>query len=300
MNSKNASRVIGKKIALWKKSLPEPLRLAVEGNVIVTGGCIPSLLLGEEVNDYDLYLRDQETARLLAHYYVERFTARRGQRGVDVPISVLDKNGRVYIQIKSAGIVGVAGADTEYRYFEGDETGDRAEDYVDAATQTEEKKDDPFRPVWLSCNAISLSDKVQVCVRFYGDPDTIHKTYDFEHCMSYWQDKEGERRLVLRQPALEALLAKELRYTGSLYPICSLFRIRKFIQRGWTINAGQILKIAWQVSSLDLQDANVMEDQLIGVDAAYFHEIMQMLRKRVESGKTIDDTYLARLIDKVF
>ncbi len=306
MNRKNASRVIGRKIALWKKTLPENLQEAVEGNVIVTGGCIASLLLGEEVNDFDLYLRDKQTAKLLAHYYAELFKARGVQKGHDIPINVLDKDGRIYIHIKSAGIVGVGATATEYAYFEGDPDEGRAEDYVAAATQgaaaaeKDKKEENSFEPVWMSCNAISLAGRLQIVVRFYGEPDKIHSTYDFEHCMNYWQDKEGELRLVLRPPALEALLARELRYAGSLYPVCSLFRIRKFIERGWSINAGQILKIAWQVSALNLQDPNVLEDQLVGVDAAYFHEVMSMLRKRVEDGKTIDDTYLARLIDKVF
>ena len=48
------------------------------------------------------------------------------------------------------------------------------------------------------------------------------------------------------------LLARQLVYQGSKYPICSMIRTRKFLQRGWHINAGQYLKMAFQVSELDL------------------------------------------------
>lgn len=312
MNKKNVSRVIGKKIALWIESLPAHMRDAVRRDTIVTGGAIPSLLLGEEVRDFDVYFRTKDTAMMVANFYVAAFKQRKKQRGVDIPIHVKDKGDRVYIYIKSAGTVGVASTDTEYAYFEGDPDDERAEDYAEAATSAakeEEKKDrKPFQPVWMSCNAISLTDKIQVVTRFFGNPDEIHGNYDFVHCMNYWcctPDMDGglnqrQPKLVLRQEALESLLAMELTYRGSLYPVCSLFRIRKFIERGWTINAGQILKIAFQISELDLHDLRVLEDQLVGVDAAYFFEVLRILKQEVAKGKTLDQTYLAALVDKVF
>ncbi len=87
-------------------------------------------------------------------------------------------------------------------------------------------------------------------------------------------------------------------YKGSLYPICSLFRLRKFIRRGWTINAGQLLKIAIQIHKLDLYDVNVLEEQLIGVDVAYMFDLIKRLR---ETGKDkVDEIYICQLIDEIF
>jgi hypothetical protein len=57
---------------------------------------------------------------------------------------------------------------------------------------------------------------------------------------------------VLRAEALESILTKELRYVGSRYPLCSVIRTRKFLARGWTINAGQYVKMCFQISQLDL------------------------------------------------
>ncbi|HXJ41375.1 MAG TPA: hypothetical protein VNH18_18985, partial [Bryobacteraceae bacterium] len=59
-----------------------------------------------------------------------------------------------------------------------------------------------------------------------------------------------------------------------------LFRLRKFIKRGWSINAGQILKIAFQVSELDLNNLEVLEDQLTGVDVAYFVQLITKLKEK--------------------
>ena len=137
---------------------------------------------------------------------------------------------------------------------------------------------------------------MQLILRFYGEPDEIHSSYDFVHCMNYWSSKGDE--LVLRKEALEALLTKELRYVGSKYPICSLIRLRKFIGRGWTVNAGQILKMVMQIGELDLTKPEVLEDQLIGVDVAYFAELISKVKEK--DPEKVNSAYLIEIIDRMF
>lgn len=134
-----------------------------------------------------------------------------------------------------------------------------------------------------------------IVVRFFGTAEQIHKNYDFLHCTNYWESSTG--RLTLHPNALEALLARELVYVGSKYPICSMFRIRKFLDRGFTINAGNMLKIGMQISDLDLTDVSVLQDQLIGVDTQYFTEIIKALQER---GGTVTHSYLTEVIDRLF
>ena len=148
----------------------------------------------------------------------------------------------------------------------------------------------------MSTNAITLSNRIQLVLRFYGEPDEIHENYDFVHCTNYWKSWDGE--LVLHQPALEALLARELRYVGSKYPVCSVIRLRKFIKRGWKVNAGQILKMCMQISALNLTDPEVLEDQLTGVDAAYFINVMEKLREK--DPEKVNSAYLVEIIDRMF
>ena len=155
-------------------------------------------------------------------------------------------------------------------------------------------------PVFLSTNAITLSGKVQLVVRFYGEPEEIHKNYDFVHCTNYYD--LGKEKLELFPAALECLLNKELRYVGSKYPLCSIIRTRKFIKRGFHINAGQYLKMCFQVSQLDLTDIDTLEDQLVGVDSAYFMILIDALRKKAESDPhySVEESYVASIIDKIF
>lgn len=312
MKAKTIKKVIRAKIDDWLSSIEdEEVRELAAKNTIVTGGCIASMLLKEPVNDYDLYFADKATAVAVAKYYVSRFDSK-NKSGIAVPIMVDDEGDRVRVVVKSAGIASEDGSEAPYEYFEsrpdeeageyvGEVLGDAGdieealEDVTDAALAVDDGKP-RYRPVFLSTNAITLSHKVQIVLRFYGNADTIHENYDYVHCTNYWTSKDGE--LVLRQPALESLLARELRYVGSKYPICSVIRLRKFIKRNWTINAGQILKMMLQISELDLKDHEVLQDQLTGVDAAYFVQLVSKVKEK--DPEKVNSAYLVEIIDRMF
>lgn len=289
MKTKTIKKVIKAKVDDWLASIDdEAVRKIAEANTIVTGGAIASMLMNEPVNDYDIYFRTKAAAESVARYYVDRFMKETGH-----PLALDVQDGRIRITT-SIGHRGETAGDVET--LGSDEIDDTYEQAEDAALNTEDDGRPPYRPVFMSTNAITLTKKVQIIVRFYGEPDQIHENYDFVHCTNYWTSWDGD--LVLRQPALEALLAKELRYVGSKYPVCSIIRLRKFIRRGWTINAGQILKAVMQISELDLSDPKVLEDQLTGVDSAYFMQLMTKLKEK--DPEKVNAAYLVEIIDRMF
>lgn len=307
MKARTIKKVLRAKHKEWVASITDNnVAKLVEDNTIITGGCIASMLLAETVNDFDVYFSNVETTKAVAEYYVQIFNEANPGSGFAadgnrINAFVTSDSGRIKVEIKSAGIAAEGGDDAKYAYFEGDPDPDAAvaAEYVekahDIAAALEDETKPAYRPVFMSSNAMTLSKKVQVVLRFYGDADEIHRNYDFAHCTSYWTSKDNE--LVLRPDALEALLARELRYIGSRYPLCSMFRIKKFVQRGYSINAGQMLKIAMQIADLDLTDIDVLEDQLTGVDAAYFVEVINKLR---EKEGPVDAAYLTEIIDRMF
>lgn len=112
--------------------------------------------------------------------------------------------------------------------------------------------------------------------------------------------KTGE--LVLPQKSLEAILTKELIYTGSKYPLASIFRAKKFIQRGWTINAGQYLKMAMQLNEMNLLDVETLNDQLTRVDFAYFRSLIHIIERKKEKEEDfkLSTPYVIEVIDRIF
>lgn len=328
MKAKTIKSTIRAKVNDWLDSIDDQgVRDLLAKNIIVTGGCIVSMLRNDRVNDYDIYFRTHEAALAAANYYVEKFklnpppTFKGCEQGIDIRVDPTAEKECVKIVIKSAGIASEAASaedNSGYQYFEtqDDEVGEEyagrimenvtaADDIAVTSVQLGDDGKPKYRPVFLSANAITLSHGIQLVVRFIGEPEVIHKYYDFIHCTCFWCSWDS--RLELPAAALEAILTQELRYVGSLYPLCSIIRIRKFVKRGWTINAGQILKMCWQLSKLNLEDLKVLDDQLTGVDAHYFRQIIARLQEKQdeaaangEAGKPIDGTYLMTIIDRMF
>lgn len=290
MKRKTIGKIIHGKFEDFLKSIKdEKLVERMREGTIVTGGCIPSLFLDEEVNDFDLYFRNQDLARDVARYYVDKLKqGKSNEKNITIEVRE-NRTGGVLIYIKSSGI-----ADEDYEYFESTPVGE-GEEFLEKKFQENNEK---YGLVYASANAITLNNGVQLILRFAGEPKDIHKNYDFVHCTGYWTSWDQE--VIMTEQALESILTKELRYVGSLFPICSMIRLRKFISRGWNINAGHMFKIAWDINHLNLSDTEVLKDQLLGVDVAYFNEVIQSIERRRAEGKEIDSTYLMILIDKVF
>ena len=277
MKRKTIQKELEKIHASWCKSIKdETVKKAAEQNTIITGGCIASMLLGEEVNDYDMYFRDKETVKLIAEYYAKQVDKISFQLNtVEPAIKVLEESERISLFIKSQGII--------------------------KFNSNDKKVFKPFcyLPIFVTQNAITLSDKVQLIVRFYGEPEEIHSNYDFEHCKSWWDSKS--KQLVIPGPSAEALLARELKYTGSKYPLASIIRTRKFIKRGWSITAGEYVKMAIQLNSLDLLNINVLKDQLVGVDLSYFQAFIAQVEKDSQAPDfKLSGGYLCQVIDQIF
>lgn len=341
MKAKTIEQEIAAKMADFALSIKnEELSKDVEKYAVVTGGCIASMFLQEKVNDYDVYFSDFSTTFRVAVYYILesnnnypmniRLTYKSPEarnEGADLFQSltgteydkkydddddegfwskrlVLDGNPkflnkgdiraalagveRVEVYVKSSGL-----AENDIPAAPQEELNDE-DMHPEAGSDTEAK----YRPVFLSSNAVTLSHKVQLVLRFVGDPKKIHESYDFVHATNYWTTDAG---LVTNQEALEALLARELVYRGSLYPLASIFRTRKFIQRGWNIHIGNYVKMAMQLNKFDLFDHRVLEEQLTGVDALYLQGIISAIKERYENDPNFEFNakYVCELCDRM-
>lgn len=294
MKAKTIKKVLTQKHNQFVESIKdEEVKKLVKKNSIITGGSIVSMLLNEPINDFDYYFTDKDTVMKVANYFVNEFN-----KAKNYDARVLDDNGRVKIIVQSEGIAG------DPEGHEIDEDGEESatlfadeESHVDDLKAVEEPK---FKPVFLSTNAISLTGKIQLVMRFYGNADEIHSNYDFVHATCFWRSEDNY--LSLPREALEAIITKELVYTGSKYPLCSIFRTKKFIKRGWQINADQYLKMVLQLNEMNLLDVDVLEEQLTGVDAAYFHQVIDFIKRKQEDNPDfkVDNTYLFEVINRIF
>lgn len=326
MTRKTISKVLKSKLTRWANSISDVhVRELVLENTIVTGGSIASMLMNEQVNDFDVYFRNKETVLAVSRYYCAKFNelhkGRTNRLGKPIEAYVMDcadteqvkkeqaeckgaghllnlDPERVKIVIRSDGVISA----------NPDVTNEPFDNAIDPLTEADEfsgndLSDDAkeeYKPVFLSSNAITLSNRIQIVIRFYGETVDIHKNYDFTHCTNSYELKTNH--LELRPEALECILSKTLLYQGSKYPLCSVIRTRKFLKRGFNINAGQYLKMLFQVSNLDLTNLETLEDQLVGVDSAYFGMLINALKAKADADPawTLTNDYVTTIIDRIF
>jgi hypothetical protein len=293
MQVKTIKKVITKKMEDWLSTITdEKLRTSIRKNLLVSGGSITSMFLDEKVNDFDIYIKDMDVLLNLTKYYVTM---------VNPSIEIFDGRQKEYL------MKNIADEDSSQRSvalrtlhkdqikifvgggYQAPKNECVSSEYATAETTPK------YVPTFFSPNAISLTDDIQIVCRFHGDVKTIHESFDFIHATNYFTFKEG---LVTNLAAIESILTKQLKYQGSKYPLTSIIRTKKFLKRGWNINAGEYLKMAFQLSELNLKSPEVLEEQLIGVDVAYFQTLVDILRG-VPSDKLSYD-YLCTIIDRVF
>lgn len=298
MQIKTIEKSIKAKMEEWLLTITDTsLRERVKKNLLVSGGSITSMLLNEKVNDYDVYLMDMDVVKEVAKYYSKIFIDEikvMDGREKEQLITVYNERGTSYESDNNSYAISLRNLkeDQIKLYFKEEKGGMKVNTGVQEA-------DLNYTPLYFSPNAISLSNNLQIVLRFWGTPEQIHKTFDYIHATNYYTTKDG---LVRNLPAIESVLTKQLKYQGSYYPVTSIIRAKKFIKRGFNISAGELLKIMFQISELNLSNPDVLEEQLIGVDVAYFDLIITALRNKYESDTyfKLSTEYFNELIDRIF
>lgn len=303
MKPKTIDKLLHRKLNDFANSVKDKkVKEAIKKDSIITGGCITSMLLKENINDFDIYFSNYDSALLITEYFINEFKKDNNNYSINIENynemfkqSIIDKKitkeeinkirkrkDRISIKVVSTGVADNSEVKDE-----------NISKILDVTPKSKNKSNKRYKPLFISSNAITLSNKIQLIVRFIGKPETIHSNYDFVHTMNYWTPREG---LVLNKDSLASIISKELIYVGSKYPLASIIRTRKFIKRNWTVNAGQYVKMALQLNNMDLTNLDIFKEQLTGVDLTYFQSMIDS----IPEGQKIDETYLIKLINKYF
>ncbi len=317
MKARQIEKVIREKIAALANDHPV-IQDDLLKHSIVTGGCIASMFLKEKVNDFDLYFSNiGALARVISYFgkqtdaqFLVAYTA-----GTTLPTEGLlrhirgtghwedEHSDEEDEEDDETAVTLPASNDTTWFALYSDVTALQDRENIAyialyykscgfwTAGAHEDKKTHVIK--FASANAVTLSDKVQLVFRFYGPPEEIHKNYDFVHATNYWTLEGG---LVTHAEALEAILARELIYKGSRFPLASIFRTRKFIHRGWTMHIGHYVKMAMQLNEFDLRNIHTLREQLTGVDAAYLNLLIMKAEKHNEP---LTCSWVCELVDAI-
>lgn len=137
-----------------------------------------------------------------------------------------------------------------------------------------------YTVVHTSDNAITLTRKghkgtifeIQFITRFTGSPQYILDTFDYTIVQGVFDFKTN--KFVLSDRFLVDVAKRQLVYTNtSQYPICALYRTKKYIERGYTISGANLVAISLSIHALKLETYKDLKDQLAGIDTSLFKEL---------------------------
>jgi len=118
---------------------------------------------------------------------------------------------------------------------------------------------------------------VQLICAEFGTPKEVIDKFDFTCCMAAWSPTEG---FTFGENFLKHTSQRRLVYNvASGYPICSLWRARKFIERGWKLSAIDCIKLALRINHLEMSNRKELKRQLLGIDTLFLKSLTDALAK---------------------
>lgn len=122
--------------------------------------------------------------------------------------------------------------------------------------------------------------RVQLIKCVLGDPSKIITGFDFTICQGSFSLNSGfafgdEFFLHLAQRKLVFNIAAE-------YPICSLYRARKFIQRGFHFSGIEAIKLGLRIHALTINTYADLRKQLMGIDTLFLKDLTDSLQGDAE------------------
>lgn len=141
----------------------------------------------------------------------------------------------------------------------------------------------------------------QVIKAFVGHPVDIMNQFDFTICMGSYGIHSGY--FILHDTFLLHLADKSLIFnTAAQYPVCSLYRVHKYLKRGYQLPPAQLLKIILKINTLNLLNPSVLKEQLEGVDTLLLKPLTdQYLQDNTQDQININDflDFVEKHLDRI-
>ena len=142
--------------------------------------------------------------------------------------------------------------------------------------------DENFKVAFTSPNAISYK-KDKICIQLIVMPELIGlgcdgllAGFDFTVCMGAFSMKED--RFYHDEDFLIDLSEKRLIFNiKAKYPIASMYRVLKYIKKGYKISGLEIVKISLSIHNLKMETYRDLRQQLMGIDTLFLKELTDNL-----------------------
>jgi len=120
--------------------------------------------------------------------------------------------------------------------------------------------------------------RVQLIKKLYGEPYKVISGFDFTICMAAYLP--AINRIIIGDDFLYHLSGKELHYNIGNYPLASLWRARKYIEKGFKFPATELIKLALKMNEISIKSYRDLKEQLEGIDTLFLRELTDALLKK--------------------
>ncbi len=191
------------------------VRSVFSRHVFIAGGCLASMIRGDEPKDFDFFLNSKDALYKVVEYFVNQHNQR----------SYVDRELSVSIWDDGKVTFSVPGGYTK---------------------QKGESKTDPVR---FSPTDITFPNNLQLIVVGAETEREIISKFDFVHTMSYYKPNTDE--FFMGEDAFNASVSNRLVYNiADPNPIGAAKRMLRFVQRGWEIDHKEHMKILLNVNKV--------------------------------------------------
>lgn len=157
-------------------------------------------------------------------------------------------------------------------------------------------RDDKTIETDSALSLISNGHRVQLIKVITGTPYQVIETFDFTICQAAFHlYDDGYLGFFFGKDFLQHLAQRRLVFNvAAEYPICSLYRVAKFIKRGFHFSGIDAIKLALKIQALEIDDYKVLRRHLMGIDTLFLKDLTDSLKGQDEKKYDLNE-FLATL-----
>lgn len=154
------------------------------------------------------------------------------------------------------------------------------EDYQSAVNQIMPTLKDDYFATGCAFSFKRNGIRIQYIKKIVGPAPIILNQFDFTICECAYLPQTKE--FIMGWYFLADLCSRRLRYNiEGKYPIASLWRMKKYIERGFKLPAIESIKLGLRINNLNIDSYKDLKEQLEGIDTLFLKDLTDIL---IENG----------------
>lgn len=157
--------------------------------------------------------------------------------------------------------------------------------------------------LFISPSAMTYSSPGETTIQVVTLPELVGlnasqiiQTFDYSVCTGAYDFASEE--FVLGDIFLEDVARRTMRYNIACgYPLCAMFRIRKYLEKGYKISGTEIVKVGLAINALRMETFADLRKQLMGIDTLFLRELTDKLLSSEYAEKEYDFNEFMTMLD---